>query len=401
MYDGIKIECKVTDSRKWETALALVGRHAVNTGEILPMPAEASSHGLTFCRIPTPLGAKYTIQGSIHRYHNKGAENDNDFTLSDVRKTIHNLEDNYGISALRSKVLNFEFGVNINLPSGMDSQNFQKYLVSAYTKAFEKLNPRRPMVGYIAEFNEFSIKIYDKGYQARTGATDQLRVEIRVTRPRWLDQFGFKKGKDLYLTDLLNPENIKILGNILENKVRSLILTPRDIDLSKLTNKQKLTFYECRDARSWEDWNSRQRDRKRDQLNNIFKKVGQRNPVDVLADLVVNEWNKLSTDPNKPTGQNIKKKVTLSTIIVSGIRAFLDLFKKHVNKKTNTNKSFISYLPRGIPVKRVAPVLQTSEGYNRWIDLTTRSPDEQNKCDLIFCRVIISPAELKTVYHAK
>jgi hypothetical protein len=42
---------------------------------------------------------------------------------------------------------------------------------------FEKMNQRRAAVGYIAEFEEFSIKLYDKGYQSGSGETQQLRVE--------------------------------------------------------------------------------------------------------------------------------------------------------------------------------------------------------------------------------
>ena len=87
------------------------------------------------------------------------------------------------------------------------------------------------------------------------------------------------------LSDLLNEVNIKILGDILLNKVRSLILTPRQIDLRKLSPKQIQTFYECRDARSWEEWTSRQRERKRAQLSKIFVKVNQPDPVDVLSQL--------------------------------------------------------------------------------------------------------------------
>lgn len=373
MYDGIKIDCALSSVEKWHNSLELIGRHAESTGEVLPLPAECRRNNCNFSRIPTHQGNKYIFQGSLHRYYNNGGENDNEYTLPQAQATIKSLQKDFSVIPELSKVINFEFGVNITLPIGMDAQAFQKYLVSANTKAFEKLNPRRPMVGYIAEFNEFSIKIYDKGYQAKTGATDQIRVEIKVNRTRWLNQFGFIKGKELLVSDLLNPLNIKILGDILENKVRSLILTPREIDKKKLTQKQIQTFYECRDARSWEEWSSKQRERKRAQLSVIFKKSNQPNPVDVLAKLVVSKWRELTTGYDEAR-QKPCKKATISTLIVSGIRDLLKfLFKSHEYIKP-LGFSFISYKTKGIPLTRARPPNRTCTGFVRWININCRGP---------------------------
>lgn len=373
MYDGIKIDCALSNTDKWDNSLELIGRHAESTGEVLPLASECSYNSCMFSRIPTHQGNKHIFQGSLHRYYNQGGLNDNDYDLTQVRETITGLQKDFNLIPEESKILNFEFGVNINLPIGMDAQAFQKYLVSANTKAFEKLNPKRPMVGYIAEFNEFSIKIYDKGYHAKSGATDLVRVEIKINRTRWLDQFGFIKGKDLYLSDLLNPLNIKILGDILLNKVRSLILTPREIDKRKLSPKQIQTFYECRDARSWEEWTSKQRERKRAQLSVIFKKVNQADPVDVLAELVVSKWRELTTEL-MVVGQNPREKVNISTLIVDGIR---DLFKFILNScesDFSVEYSFIVYKPRGRPLPREGPTFKASTGFKRWIDFHCRDP---------------------------
>lgn len=335
---------------RFKNALGLVGHYHEVTGEVLPLPSEASNNGLKFSKIPGQHGNHYIAQGSIHRYFNNGAPNDNDYTLSQVKQTLDTLQKKYTIDPSQSQVLNFEFGVNIKLPIGIDAQAFNKYLVSANFKAFEKLNPKRPAVGYIAEFNEFSIKIYDKGYQARTGATDLIRVEIKVNRARWLDQFGFIRDDDLLLTDLLKPGNIKILGDILQNKISSLILTPRKVDLKQLTKKQVQTFYECRDARSWEEWNSRQRARKKAQLKAIFKRVNQPDPVELLAELVRNKWHEVTTEPTPPSqDQNSSKNATISTLIVDRFSAFLDLFKKRVSVNISGFKLFVIHLPRGPP----------------------------------------------------
>lgn len=354
MYDGIKIECTLGDRKRFSKALSLIGRFSEETGEVLPLPAEARYNSLTFSRIPGITQSRFLVQGSLHRFYNNGGQNDNDYTLTQVIETFKLLQQQYSIDPKQSKVLNFEFGVNIKLPVGMDAQAFNKYLVSANFKGFDKLNPRRPDVGYIAEFNEFSIKIYDKGYQARTGATDLIRVEIKVNRSRWLDQFGFIKGKELYLSDLINPDNVKILGNILLLKISSLILTPRQIDLKKLTKKQIQTFYECRDARSWEEWDSKKRTRKKEQLKAIFQRVNQTDPVEILSRLVALKWEEITRHdsidlPEEKAAKNNRKKAAIYKPIVERINGILDLFKMAL---TIVEKEFrfYMYFPRGIPI---------------------------------------------------
>jgi hypothetical protein len=375
LYDGIKIECNLSDRRKWDASLSLIGRHAEKTGEVLPLASDCKVHGCTFSRVPTNFGAKHIFQGSVHRFFNKGRENNNDYSLSDFKDTIKTLKQQYGINPRRSKVVNFEFGVNISLPPGVEAQDFQKYLVSAYSKGFEKLNPRRAAVGYIAEFNEYSIKIYDKGFQGRTGETNKIRVEIKVNRTRWLDQFNFDKGKELYIDDLLNKHNIKILGDILDTKISSLILTPRKVDKSKLSPKQRETFAECRDARSWEEWSSKQRKDKRKQLSAIFKKVGQPDPVDVLRRLVKDKWNELTTENERQQLERQKacEKVTFSSLFVIGVRDLFNLLLKsheHINYHLN---GYMIYLPRGEPLPSIPPPIAL-DGYTRWIDNNCRSP---------------------------
>ena len=372
MYDGIKIECALSDRRKWENSLALIGRHAESTGEVLPLPSDCKLHGCTFSRVPTNNKPLHIVQGSLHRFYKKGGENNDDYTLLQVTDTINRLESDFGINPAKSKVINFEFGVNIKLPPGVDAQDFQKYVVSAYSKGFEKLNPRRPAVGYIAEFNEFSIKVYDKGFQSQTDDRNLLRIEIKVNRTRWLDQYKFEKGKDLYLTDLLKKSNIRILGDILENKVRSLILTPRKIDISKLSQKQRQTFYECRDARSWEEWTSKQRERKRAQLAIIFKKVDQPNPVDVLAKLVAEKWQELTTTPALVAHQKQRQKVTFSSFIVCGFRGLFNLLKGQ--KLISVYVSLLMlHRPRGEPLPR-PPTPIVLKGVTKWVDLRIRPP---------------------------
>lgn len=79
-------------------------------------------------------------------------------------------------------------------------------------------------------------------------------------------------------------------------RIDSLTLNPKDrffralrlsnIDIWKLSPKERLTFYECRDARSWEEWNPAQQKRKRKQLEKIFDKFGNQSLIDELGQYI-------------------------------------------------------------------------------------------------------------------
>lgn len=387
MYDGIKIECAVPEPRKWDNSLCSVGRFDETTGEIIPF-SEAKANSLTFIKTPSNKGRKYIIHGSLHRFARNGGENNDDFTIVEVANTIREIQNKFGIDPEKSTVQNLEFGVNIILPEGITAGEFQKYLVSAYTKAFEKLNPKRPAIGYIAEYDEFSVKIYDKGFQSESGETQQLRVEIRVNRVRWLEQFGvIKPGQPLYLSDLLKRNIIKILGEILQKKVRALICVPRNLDVKKLTLKERLTFAECKDARSWEDWTSKQRSRKKAQLERIFEKLDQPNPVDALERLVSEKWHELSRfkipDLSEQEPKTPEKRDNIQLIVV-GIRSLFEmiitshfaiirwLFAKGESRNTSL---MLIHAPRGNPLMLSPPEILLI-GFRRWIDLCIRSPDK-------------------------
>lgn len=381
MYDGIKIDCQVTDPRKWDASLRHIGRYDEASGEVLPF-TEAKANGLSFLKIQTPTGTKYTIQGSIHRFARKGGENNDDFNILEVAEAIDTLQDTFGIDPERSKINNFEFGVNIDLPEGITSGEYQKYLVAIINKEFGKMNPRKAAVGYIAEFDEYSVKVYDKGFQSGSGNSQQLRIEVKVLRTRWLEQFGIvKKGEPLYLSRLLDKTVIKQLGDILQLKISSLICTPRNIDEKKLTMSERLTFRDCRNARCWEEWNSKQRERKRQQLDRIFIKVNQPNPVDVLAKLVNEKWHQLSHFKVPAREPETRDKDVISALSVVGFRTLIEMIiTGHVSiirglltRGEITGNGMLIYAARGHPL-RLPPFEATITGYSRWIDLRCRSP---------------------------
>lgn len=365
MIDGIKLECQVADLSKWNRALDLIGHHSEATGEVIPI-AEAKVNGCTFSRAQSAAVNKYIFQGSLHRFYRRGKNNATDFNIDQLRDAVNYMQDTFGIDPERSKVINFEFGINVHLPDQLNSQDFQKLLVSAGARSFEKLNPKKPKMGYKAAFDEYEIKVYDKGKQATTGEKNKLRVEVKVNRTRWLNQFDFNKGQHLYLSDLTTSGNLTILGDILKQKSRSLILTPRSLDEERLTYKQRLTFRECRDPRSWEEWSPRQRQRKRTQLTRIFESVNQANPADVLERLVTDKWTELTTIRRAVSEPKVRGKGHIFHLIVGG---YHNLFRFAVWLFANR-----SHYPDAFNKMLHYPSTEPLQGYREQIQPRARSP---------------------------
>ena len=96
----------------------------------------------------------------------------------------------------------------------------------------------------------------------------------------------------------------------------------------------------------------------------MFIKLNQPDPVDVLAKLVREKWQELTTSPEQLQRQKHREKVTLSTLIVSGV---CDLFNYLLNShkhEVNNHLEFLIYLPRGHPLPTHPPP-QTLIGFKR------------------------------------
>lgn len=365
MIDGIKVDCYIADLQKWSEALGLIGRFSERTGEVLGF-AEAEVNGCTFTRASAASADRYIFQGSIHKFMQ--GNNANDFSHAQLIKAVEHLRDVYGIDPQKSRVINFEFGVNITLPNHVkhDAQDFQKFLISAYSKAFEQLNPKKPGLGYKASFNEYVIKVYDKGKQAKTGEKNKLRVEIKVNRTRFLKQYNTHASRHLFLSDLTSSRVLSILGDILSQKTRSLILSPRLLDEANLSIKQRLTFRECRDSRSWEEWTPRQRQARRRQLMRIFEDTNLTNPADELAELVRVKWSELSKSDAHISQPKRGENGSIIQLIVSGFR--------HLFSFTAWLFAHRYFFRLVISKMLHYPIAYSLQGYRLWINRKARSP---------------------------
>ena len=104
------------------------------------------------------------IQGSIHKFKNGGLHNYDDFTLADVIAVINEIEQFLKISFAECRLKNLEFGVNITPP--IRTKDILNNLMCYRHNKFKDVSIRSGNFKE-AEFQQYSIKVYDKYAQYR------------------------------------------------------------------------------------------------------------------------------------------------------------------------------------------------------------------------------------------
>lgn len=231
MYDFAKagLEDLSIDAMVNNSYLDFIGSHNTNTAEILNKKT-AKHKGLRFIVI----NDKYIkLDGSFHKYLNGGSHNHNDFTIKDFVEVLNSLSIKFAINPFTANLHNLEFGVNITLP--FNTQLFLNAIISYKGKEYKKETYNGG--GYLLrfEFDQYEIKIYDKGLQYGLGE-NILRFEIKVKKMEYFNSRSRNIGIYNY-TDLLNTSKIEILSKHLLRAFNELLIYDATINID-LINKR-------------------------------------------------------------------------------------------------------------------------------------------------------------------
>lgn len=153
----------------------------------------------------TYAGRQLKIAGSLHKYR-KG-NNYSLFTYEEAKNVLHELSDIIGIPLKRFVVTSMELGLNIQM-----DKDVANYLHTVYSYKSNRFIPMTPLKGTSklrgckCVFSEYSIKFYDKTFEAiKKGRIKReevpvnlLRYEIQLSRKQ-LKSLGFTNvtGKNL------------------------------------------------------------------------------------------------------------------------------------------------------------------------------------------------------------
>ena len=183
------------------------------------------------------------IKGSLHKYHNNGLHNYNDFTLSDLQNVVKDLETRFGLLPENVALENVEFGVNIELPF-----NPNRVLTNLIMHKSEPFNRFQTGKGIECNHSQYFIKIYDKGAQYGL-KKNLLRLEIKAFKMAYFQENGLHISK---LSDLLIRENLLSLGEILKRTINEILFTDIKVQNNEgLTDKERLIIANGSNANYW------------------------------------------------------------------------------------------------------------------------------------------------------
>jgi len=356
MIDGIKINCSYLHPDKWyqNEYLNYLDHSDKKTGEEVLKKQASTFQGLRFVvnestDIQSP--AFMEVAGSIHRYHNKGESNYNDFTHSNILETISDLKKRFGIDPKKTRLRNLEFGVNIKLPT--TAQKFIKGIISMPDKAFGQISIKSPTMGRVCQRSQYSLKIYDKGKQAETTDKDLLRVELHVNKMKYLEKYGIK-----YLSDLKEKGNLIVLGCVLISVLNEVIYYNGEFDKIGMTQKERARIDKYIAPYRWLEMSRNQRYKFKKSMDNFFRKYDH---TDLKKTAITEVYNKCKTliNPTQKQGDDFTgfylsayadKRVTILPFKCTVISSPLS---KNIGQKKAVQKPIKSTHPNG---RKICPI---------------------------------------------
>lgn len=245
MIDGIKILNLGVD-RKLILAndyLNFAGHHLVKTGEELNYPIRSKYQSLDFSIRPEGVVG---LNGSLHKYFNKGEHNHNDYSFQNIQETISDLVNRFSIDIKSTKLNNVEIGLNIILDSS--PQKFIKSVINYKGEPFYPMSKAivKKGMGIECKYDQYYIKIYDKGAQYELDE-HILRIEIKVVRMQYFKQIGLQ-----YLVDLNNRNIYPKLKDLFSKMLNNLLVCDAiKLETLKISNNQDLILSKGVNPKYW------------------------------------------------------------------------------------------------------------------------------------------------------
>jgi hypothetical protein len=243
-------------------------------------------------------GYRLNIAGSFHKNHQRGT-NFEPFTFGDLISEVRHLCTSLNIDPAKTYLQNLEIG--LNLPVWFNSFEFlDRNLLAFQNSEFKKYDHDKVgrIIGFYCRKADYSIKIYDKGFQNNLPC-NLLRFEVKFNKMRRLKKFGI-----VTLADLTDERKVKQLLSVLE-KAWSEVLIYDLVELPlNIKDSQRRFLEDCRYKDFWyklnKESNQKFRDAKR-RFNDLSAKYGSRTHARIL-ELIRIEWEKRFENSTDFTG---------------------------------------------------------------------------------------------------
>lgn len=233
---------------------------------------------------------KVTVSGSLHKYHNAGLHNYNDFYYWKLKQTIESLKYDFGINSNEAIIHVLEFGININI--GVNPNDVLKKIICYKQNAIEKMKVKDSGAnGVQSVLNQFVVKIYNKSAQYKPeNKPDILRAEKKITRMQSVAKIGIKT-----ISDLLDDAKLVQLKVLLIAMVEDCIFH-ENLNEAKLNQSQKKLYNDAGNPRFWEGLSKRMRAYYLSQYNNLIQQLSTEHLKQKIIKLVEAKWVELQAN---------------------------------------------------------------------------------------------------------
>lgn len=349
MIDGVKLLCNLNPT-DWTNNKNLSFRSWIDeaTGEIPNKNKHANIDGLHLAIKQTDKETFCNLRGSLPKYYTKGDTNANDYDFSDFLTTCEKLRDTLKIEPKTALLRGFEFGVNINLP--FDFANILECIKSykMHICGINEIDGKRNGVRF--DFQQYRIKIYDKGLQITGRKSRLMRFEISVKKMIWLKQLGIKT-----LSDLQSPAVWAELAKILCTVWNDIIFIEKGLKYRLMSNHEQKKYLYYFNIHYWANLNRNCYHKAKnhlEKLQTIYK--GKADTKQIILNLIGEKCVKLATVNPAEIGDNLTTlKAPKSTPENSenGQHLKNDFWRQFnpLDKRLNTVNNFPTISPENIP----------------------------------------------------
>lgn len=204
MIDFIKI--KITDealiNQVWNNEILIYeGKSEKRFDDEVKELFRKSYKNLYFTKFQNRL----EIKGSLHYFFNDGLHNANDFNIYDCIGTIEQIKELFNLDLNKCKLINLEYGVNINTVIKVDDlvHNLIYHEKRQFTRPTTHFNFK------IAGNEAYKqVKAYDKSVQFPKECFNTFRFEVKTKQAKFINSLGLFTLQDLteinYYNKLIN-----------------------------------------------------------------------------------------------------------------------------------------------------------------------------------------------------
>lgn len=287
-------------------------------------------------------GYNLLINGSLHKFHNCGEHNADQFTFAKLLQSIDSLIDILGISADKCLVHGLEIGVNVSLP--FSPLRVLKNLVCYRSRPFTQINKRNISKGLQCSLTQYRVKVYDKAKQSDIDCGNVLRFEVAVDKMQVLSKYGI-----VTLADLQCIGKVKHLIGVLEEALNLIVWTDTTVNLNKLSNREQKQWLYFSNPKTWQQLSKFQKNRSIKKWGNLLYRYG--NNIDLKA-YVVKTWEHLfeqnfEAENPQPFYQHFQKSEAEKNATFLPLVCTVKKLRNTYEKDTSSNTIF--YLKEVIP----------------------------------------------------